>query len=148
MIWGAPARRPNNQVFPAGYRPERRINYQPHPRQGFLAPYKQQGFLTPDRIGSLSQKLDNLQRILKTVNSAVPIIQQYGPIVKNLPTMLQVMKALNETDHSDDASVEDDEWVGDLSDENESLLSLESSIDEESISDNRQIGESVPKLFI
>lgn len=48
--------------------------------------------------GGLTQSLANLQQILKMTQSVTPLIQQYGPIVKNLPSMLSLLKAFQETE--------------------------------------------------
>ncbi|WP_017472147.1 VrrA/YqfQ family protein [Amphibacillus jilinensis] len=71
--------------------------------------------------GNLTQTLDQLQNVLKMAHSFTPTLQQYGPLLKNLPGMLALMKEFNESDDdatdssTDEAKKEDDE-PSDLSD--------------------------------
>ncbi|MFB1049367.1 VrrA/YqfQ family protein [Paraliobacillus sp. JSM ZJ581] len=53
--------------------------------------------------GGITNTLSNIQQILKMTQSVTPIIQQYGPIVKNLPTMLSLLKAFQEVDGEEEA---------------------------------------------
>lgn len=48
--------------------------------------------------GGLTNTLSNIQQVLKMAQSVTPIVQQYGPMVKNLPTMLSLLKAFQEVD--------------------------------------------------
>lgn len=90
----------------------------------------------------LSKTLNNVQQVLKVVETTAPLIQQYGPLVKNLPTMLSIMKEFNKSEgeeepkqmNLDEPAVEVNENEPDSSE-----------IPEESGSGD---GESTPKLFI
>ena len=42
--------------------------------------------------------LNNTQRVLQAAEQFTPMIQQYGPIVKNIPSMWNIMRALNSSD--------------------------------------------------
>lgn len=100
---------------------------------------KVQSFLSPERIGTITNTLTKAQQVLKAVENAAPIIQQYGPMVKNLPAMFKVMKALKE---SDDAEIDDDEYEYESTDED---LQEKDAFYEQ----KEEIpGSSQPKLFI
>lgn len=57
--------------------------------------------------GNLTQTLDQLQNVLKMTQSFAPTLQQYGPLLKNLPSMLALMKEFNESDESADQSTDE-----------------------------------------
>ncbi|MCP3030759.1 YqfQ family protein [Halobacillus sp. A1] len=50
--------------------------------------------------------LNQIQGALKAMQTAGPMIKQYGPMVKNIPAMINMMKLMNE---SDDEEAEDEE---------------------------------------
>ncbi|MBM7569891.1 VrrA/YqfQ family protein [Aquibacillus albus] len=110
----------------------------------------------------IADKLGNVQQALKLAQSATPIIRQYGPMVKNLPTMIRMLKAFNETE--DEETTEEDE---DMQEEEFSKKDIDESshnkieIKEENINkmetlseikqkvkSSKSSGESTPKLFI
>lgn len=45
------------------------------------------------QLKDLPQYLDQLQHVLKTTQSFVPYIKQYGPLLKSLPELIQVFKS-------------------------------------------------------
>ncbi|OCA91134.1 hypothetical protein A8F94_04550 [Bacillus sp. FJAT-27225] len=47
---------------------------------------------------SLNAFLANTQNVIQTVQSFSPLIEQYGPIVKNLPSMWKLYRGLKNTD--------------------------------------------------
>lgn len=61
-------------------------------------------FLSSSPIGSLVTKgfsdisgtLTNVDKVVKVVRSAAPIVQEYGPMIKNLPAMYKMVKALSQ----------------------------------------------------
>jgi hypothetical protein len=55
---------------------------------------------------SLTGFLNNTQQVLKTAQSIGPMIQQYGPIVKNLPVMWKLYKGFKDLP-TEEKSVED-----------------------------------------
>ncbi|MDL4839710.1 VrrA/YqfQ family protein [Aquibacillus rhizosphaerae] len=67
--------------------------------------------------GGITQTLANVQQVMKMAQSASPIIQQYGPMVKNLPSMLAMLKAFNEAD--DDEESDTDNELEDIDDDHE-----------------------------
>ncbi|KGX87896.1 hypothetical protein N784_12360 [Pontibacillus litoralis JSM 072002] len=48
--------------------------------------------------GGLTGMLNNVQQGLKLAQTAAPMVQQYGPMIKNAPTMFKLMKLMNEPD--------------------------------------------------
>ncbi|WP_067836354.1 VrrA/YqfQ family protein [Amphibacillus sediminis] len=62
-----------------------------------------QRFLPSVGSGNLTETLGQLQNILKMTQSITPMIQQYGPLLKSLPSMLALMKEFNESDESDES---------------------------------------------
>ncbi|WP_240507984.1 YqfQ family protein [Virgibacillus indicus] len=138
----------------------RQMNHGPNqfmsPNQGFSRQVKRgnnlqtmlQQFTQPESAanlasrgaGGLSKTLTNVQQVLKMVESTAPIVQQYGPMVKNLPAMYRMMKAFKEMESTNDDNDDTDE--GSVND-----------LNMESVSDNHHAikssdGESKPKLFI
>ena len=55
---------------------------------------------------SINGFLTNTQKILNTANQVGPIVQQYGPIVKNLPAMWRLYRGLK---NAPDANTEENE---------------------------------------
>ncbi|MBA4535851.1 hypothetical protein H1Z61_01535 [Bacillus aquiflavi] len=104
---------------------------------------------------AISGFLNNTQQVLKTAQSLGPMIQQYGPLVKNLPAMWKLFRGLKD---APDASEEEkkDESTDETKDE-----SKDESKDEKkdnTIKNSKQIeteekeeiekGISMPKLYI
>src|SRR5690625_2986609 len=49
-------------------------------------------------VSGLSKTLDHLQSFANMLESAGPVIEKYKPVVKNLPMMLQMLKAMQNTE--------------------------------------------------
>jgi len=47
-------------------------------------------------IGGFAKSLDNLQQVLRMVETTTPFIREYGPMIKNLPAMYRMMKAFKD----------------------------------------------------
>lgn len=91
--------------------------------------------------GGLSNTLTNVQQVLKVVQSASPMIQEYGPMVKNLPAMYRMIKAFKDVESSNE------EDKGDQTNQTLNKKSTEST--EKTASELSKItGKSTPKLFI
>lgn len=130
-------------------------------RQNELA---NQSLLRPDKISSfatkgadgLSKTLGNVQQVLKVIQTTAPIVQQYGPMIKNLPALYRMMKAVNEIDDEEVVT----QTKTDEAKETQVVLKEdvnEAGIEEANISNNsnpttepsrRKTGESKPLLFI
>lgn len=101
--------------------------------------------------GTISNVLTHMQSILKVVETTAPLIKQYGPIIRSLPTMFQMLKAFQEMESVDETennrNSEADVHVNEVTNSDNS--------DTNNVGENikmkqqtRQSGESVPKLFI
>lgn len=93
-------------------------------------------------VEGLSKTLNGVQQVLRVVDTATPLVKQYGPLVRNLPAMYRMMKAFNSME-STDAAEESNELE---SLERESIST--NTIDEESPVRRSREGQSTPKLFI
>ncbi|MGY0691720.1 VrrA/YqfQ family protein [Virgibacillus sp. FSP13] len=112
----------------------------------FQSKTAQQGSLPTRTAGGLSGTLNNVQQVLKIAQSAAPMVQQYGPMVKNIPTMFKMLKAFKDIDNETDGDVETDSPSTEqphVTTQNESNNSTE-----QTKTANQNRGESKPKLFI
>jgi hypothetical protein len=55
----------------------------------------------PDALNGL---LNNTQTVIKTAQQLGPVIQQYGPLVRNLPSLWKLYKGLKDVSTEDDTS--------------------------------------------
>lgn len=109
--------------------------------QRFIQPQSTTANLAGKGAGGLSQTLNNVQQVLKAVQTTTPIIQEYGPMVKNLPAMYRMMKAFKEVENTDNKTAES------VSTEIRSEESVEPTISKDS-KPPKTSGHSTPKLFI
>lgn len=101
-------------------------------------------------VGGISNTLGNIQQILKVVETSAPMVQQYGPMIKNLPAMFRMMKAFKDIGNLDDDEEEESsqlEASWELTDDESSSIQKEES-KEKKLKPIKRTGESVPKLFI
>ncbi|TFD92311.1 VrrA/YqfQ family protein [Jeotgalibacillus sp. R-1-5s-1] len=117
----------------------------PLPRQSVF-PFQQAGY-QPGGSGVLSGLTKNLslesiqsfagnaQKMIHTANQFMPLIHQYGPLIKNFPAMWKLYRSLN--DETDGVS-EDDKPPENLSKQR----------DEKPKRLPAQIKSSIPKLYI
>ncbi len=108
--------------------------------------------------GKVTNTLGNIQQVLKMAQSAAPIVQQYGPMVKNLPMMINMIKAFNESESTEevedgdkDPVFEDEEKAKVKVNEKENLHKIESSIKQPkkpAKAVKKEDGISTPKLYI
>ncbi|WP_226034750.1 YqfQ family protein [Aquibacillus saliphilus] len=101
--------------------------------------------------------LGNVQQLLKMAQSAGPVIQQYGPMAKNLPMMFKMLKAFNEDDESDDTAetIKSDQTEEDKNNKveinKENINKIETDTKRKRVVDKKKeisSGISTPKLFI
>ena len=96
---------------------------------------------------SISSMMTNVQKILKVAESVGPMVQQYGPVVKNIPAMLKIYKALK----SDDTSEEETETIKIVNEETNDGNSFDedafNELEAEFI-ENPPKGASKPRLYI
>ena len=122
--------------------------------QRFLQPSATQGATG----GGVTQFLGNMQQVLQMAQSATPIVQQYGPMVKNLPMMLKMLKAFNEIDDDSDSDESNQNKEVEVKDNMEKETKKKISVKKESLNkiegsslksnQTKKQGISTPKLFI
>jgi hypothetical protein len=102
---------------------------------------------------SLTGFLNNTQQVLKTAQSIGPMIQQYGPIVKNLPMMWKLYKGFKDLpteekseEHATEApTMEEDIVSPEARPMQKKKKDTQTETNEES---KRHNGPSLPKLYI
>jgi len=113
-----------------------------------------QSLTNPSGITSF---LNNTQQVIKTAQTITPMIQQYGPIVKNLPALWKLYRGLKNTPEDEKASVQttgieesSDQITAAQSEEESSSMSGKMEKKQKQISPKRdpRKGTSVPKLYI
>lgn len=57
--------------------------------------------------GNLTSMLNNTQRVLQAAESFSPLVQQYGPLVKNIPAMWKLYRGLKDTDKAEPNKTEE-----------------------------------------
>lgn len=67
---------------------------------------------TAGKLGGINKFLSNTQHVLKAAQTLGPVVQQYGPLIKNLPAMWKLYRSLNDEEESD--SEEDIIDLGDI----------------------------------
>lgn len=107
---------------------------------------------------SLLDMLNHTQSALKAAESFMPMVQEYGPMVKNLPSMLKMMKALKDINFDDDEEEASETEVKDKNEgkdnsEDDSKKTSSSIQKEEKEPSNEKLkkngsGESLPKMYI
>lgn len=125
------------QFLPQMSRPSNRNGLQ-QMVSGFSGSNSPIAYLAKKGFGDLSKTLSNVDQVIKVVRSATPIVQEYGPMVKNLPAMYRMVKALSNVD-SDDMELADTQMPDELK-----VKSTDNN------GENRQVisGQSIPKLYI
>ncbi|MFD2209111.1 VrrA/YqfQ family protein [Virgibacillus halophilus] len=105
--------------------------------------------------GGFAGSLQNIQQILKMVETTAPMIKQYGPMVRNLPAMFKMMKALSSMESGDDdnseESVESEEKEEEGKINEPHIASAETPISTDHTppaQKQKRTGESVPLLYI
>ncbi|PAE16972.1 hypothetical protein CHH91_06940 [Virgibacillus sp. 7505] len=105
---------------------------------------------------SLLDMLNHTQSALKAAESFMPMVQEYGPMVKNLPSMLKMMKALKDINFDDDeeeasgAEINDEGKDKSEDDSKKTLSSIQKEKKEPSKQKlaKNESGESLPKMYI
>jgi YqfQ-like protein len=104
---------------------------------------------------SLTGFLNNTQQVLRTAQSIGPMIQQYGPIVKNLPMMWKLYKGFKDlpTEEKSDEGKEENSIMEDqpvpLEVEPQRVPKKKKSVAAETeVASKQHNGPSIPKLYI
>ena len=95
----------------------------------------------------LNTMLNNTQRVLQAAEQFTPMIQQYGPIVKNIPSIWKLMRAVSSSD--DTSSDSKKEQTKPEKTPNKQQEFKESAVEERPKQRaKKKKSESVPKLYI
>lgn len=138
-----PPRRPFNPSLFSG----RTFNRHIQPTPFGFQPQNQLTSLTSKGVGGLSNILTNVQQVLKVVESTAPIVQQYGPMIKNLPAMYRMMKAFKEIDDEESAEQQQEPIHSKDTKTTKNNLSHDSNIDIET-DEEPYLNQPKPTLFI
>lgn len=125
------------------------------PVQGVGNPSAVQGMFNPSTIqglanpANLSGMLGNVQKALKMAETVGPMVQQYGPLVRNIPAMYKIYKELNNND-SETATAEEGKDV-EASNRKKEVKEREVPKEKEATTTKRKSTEqkaSLPKLYV
>jgi hypothetical protein len=104
---------------------------------------------------SLTGFLNNTQQVLNSVQSITPMIQQYGPLVKNIPMMWKLYKGFKDLpteetseEHKPDAHIIAEESASPPSEPKKRPKKIKVAPSESVEEKKRSNGPSVPKLYI
>ena len=131
----------NRDPFLFQYNQQMPLNRSPMNLSRFLSGNIQQYSSLNKGIGGFASILDNLQQVLRVVETTTPIIKEYGPMIKNLPAMYRMVKAFKSMEGLDD--IDEGKNIEDTNTD----LEKESHINEVEIKREKH-GLSTPKLFI
>ncbi|MGD6991458.1 VrrA/YqfQ family protein [Sutcliffiella horikoshii] len=105
---------------------------------------------------NLTGMLGNVQKALKMAEGVMPMVQQYGPLVRNVPAMLKLYNELkNVDDDTDTESTEEaktEEVESDSAEENNTKKKVKKAKPKTTATDTepeeKPAGGSAPKLYI
>lgn len=102
---------------------------------------------------SLTGFINNTQQVLNSVQSITPMIQQYGPLVKNIPMMWKLYKGFKDLPTEEQSEEIKPDLMAEESDpstiEPKKKTKKKSVVQSESVGEKtRPNGPSVPKLYI
>lgn len=95
---------------------------------------------------SLTNVLSNTQKVLNTASQVGPMVQQYGPIVKNLPSLWKLYRGLKDAPETNDSTNESNEPNPTKEHDTEMNLTLDT--EPQAKSANHPPLPSTPKLYI
>ncbi|MFJ7975030.1 VrrA/YqfQ family protein [Peribacillus sp. NPDC096379] len=99
--------------------------------------------------GALSGMLANTQKVLQAAEQVTPMIQQYGPIVKNIPSMWKIYQGLKSSGSTDSTEETPKETVENTTPVEENTAVIEEPVPEKKPRKKRTTqGNSRPKLYI
>lgn len=103
----------------------------------------------------LSTMLTNTQKVLQAAEQFTPMIQQYGPIVKNIPSLWKLMRAINSSDDEKVDQTKETETTNEATNEKTNESPKESSDSSAKVQPKKKApkkkkrkSDSVPKLYI
>jgi hypothetical protein len=156
---------------PMQYRGNNMFGNRSMPRQGgggllskLLGRSKQQGYppasmffspSAPQAIakssGSLTSILANTQKVLSAAEQIGPMVQQYGPLIKNLPAMWKIYRSMKDSEDSTASENENPDEEMEVAPEPEESTINDAAGDKKQRNAGkapRQKGDSLPKLYI
>lgn len=95
---------------------------------------------------TINHFLTNTQKVLNTANQVGPLVQQYGPIVKNLPMMWKLYRGLKDAPELNEKKEESDSSTPVEETNHEQTSKIPS--DTEEINSRQTTSPSKPKLYI
>lgn len=99
-------------------------------------------------ISGFSGILNNIQQVLRVVETTTPIIKEYGPMLKNLPAMYRMVKAFKNIDDPEEQKGEEKKEAEGTGEEkgNEKEKDIATEKVEKKV--EKRTGLSTPKLYI
>lgn len=98
---------------------------------------------------AISGFLSNTQKVLNTAGQIGPIVQQYGPLVRNLPAMWKLYRGLKDLPSTTDEETEKEEnSENPLNSTIKESTTIENSDSDAQVKRPKQQKTSVPKLYI
>ncbi|MDQ0218283.1 hypothetical protein ELQ35_12675 [Peribacillus cavernae] len=122
---------------------------QPVVSGGFIA-----GLKNP---GTITTMLANTQKMLTAAERLGPMVQEYGPLIKNLPAMWKIYRSMKDSEDSTGAKneINEEEKEDSVVSENDEKIAiageekqLEGKNEQKNGKIHEQKGSSVPKLYI
>lgn len=108
--------------------------------QSIANPANLQNLANPSNISGM---LTNVQKALRVAEQVTPMVQQYGPMVKNLPAMVKLYNEIRNSDDSDGEVNESKEVKTNTTTEVETEERVLEKKEKEQV-----VGTSKPKLYI
>lgn len=90
--------------------------------------------LNPENASGM---FSNIQKVMNVANQVGPMVQQYGPMVRNLPTLIKLYKEINSDDDNTESDVQSIEEEIDIP-----------TVEEEEFVFNSKDKSSKPRLYI
>lgn len=119
------------------------------PSQGKQETRSGGGFLeTLKNPEGISNMLNNTQRVLQAAEQFTPMIQQYSPIVKNLPSIWKLMRAFKSSDDEKAETKKEKSVIEKRSSSKRKQQDSSSSHSKPKQSPQKKKKDSVPKLYI
>jgi hypothetical protein len=88
----------------------------------------------PANAGSM---LNNIQKVMNVANQVGPMVQQYGPMIRNIPSLIKLYKELSADDETEEVAPTEEKEVPAIPD-----------ADENNQPEATNKGTSKPKLYI
>lgn len=145
----------NGNPFPFQNSQKPPLNRSPMSLSGFLSGNTQQYSMLNKGIGGFANILNNVQQVLRVVETTAPIIKEYGPMIKNLPTMYRMVKAFRNMDglgdeedgESIDSTANTESAENNEGTQDDILEQQQSDLTEPKLKKAKD-GRSTPKLYI